>query len=450
MSTSSAADPVALLQDLIRINTVNPPGNEIACVQYVVDRLSHRDDLDIKILGPTPDRASLIVRFPGRGIAPPLLLHGHSDVVPVTGQEWLHPPFDGKLVDGEIWGRGSTDMKGGLAMMLTSLARLHEAGERPPGDVVLAMVADEEHGSLAGARWLVREHPELFAGIRYAIGEEGGAGIELGGRRFHPIVVAEKRACWYRVTLRGPGGHASRLAPPGTPMEQLGRLLTALSGVRLPRHQGPAAYRMLTELSAELPPPLRDAVLAVRDDTDDRHPAGLPMAQALQIDSLLRNTVNPTVVRTSDKINVVPAEITVDLDGRILPGDHTREEFLSELHALIGPELSAELSMELLVEGLQVAQERIEEPEFGGFYETLAGITRKADPGAVPLPMMSPASTDAGFFAQLGIRCYGWLPMKVPAGSEYRTLLHSANERIPVEALEFGTDCLTALLREYR
>ncbi|MCX4820779.1 M20/M25/M40 family metallo-hydrolase [Streptomyces sp. NBC_01142] len=447
MSTSSAVDPVPLLQDLIRINTTNPPGNEIACAQYLVERLAHRDDLDIKIVGRSRDRANLIVRFPGRGIAPPLLLHGHSDVVPVSGQDWQHPPFEATLVDGEVWGRGSIDMKGGLAMMLSSLARLHQAGERPPGDVVLAVVADEEHGSLAGARWLVREHPELFAGIRCAIGEEGGAGIELGGRRFHPIVVAEKRACWFRATLRGPGGHASRLTPPGTPMEQLGRLLTALTGVRLPRHQEPAAYRMLTELAGALPEPLSAAMRGIRDDNDgDAPPAGLPMSQALQIDSLLRNTVNPTIVRTSDKINVVPAEITVDLDGRILPGAHTREEFLSELRALTGPDLP----LDLLVEGLQVVQDRIEEPEFGGFYETLADITRKADPDAVPLPMMSPASTDAGFFAQLGIRCYGWLPMKLPAGSDHRTLLHSANERIPVEALEFGTECLTSLLRDYR
>ncbi|CAL9628533.1 Succinyl-diaminopimelate desuccinylase [Streptomyces sp. enrichment culture] len=442
----SLANPVPLLRDLIRIDTTNPPGNEIACVRYLTGRLAHRDDLDITVLGPSADRANLIVRFPGRGAAPPLLLHGHSDVVPVTGQDWRYPPFEARLVDGEVWGRGSVDMKGGLSMMLSSLARLHEAGERPAGDVVLAVVADEEHGSIAGARWLTREHPELFTGIRYAVGEEGGAGIELGGRRFHPIVVAEKRACWFRATLTGPGGHASRQAPARTATGRLGHLLTALSGARLPRHREPAAERMLTELAGHLPEPLAGRLLAVRDDVEDLPPAGLPEDQALQIDSLLRNTVNPTVVRAGDKINVVPGEITVDLDGRILPGDHTREEFLGELRALTGPDVP----LELLVEGFPVDQSRIAEPEFGGFYETLADITRKADPDAAPLPMMSPASTDAGFFAQLGIRCYGWLPLKVPAGSPYRTLLHRADERIPVEALEFGTQCMTALLRDYR
>jgi acetylornithine deacetylase/succinyl-diaminopimelate desuccinylase-like protein len=446
MAAPLATDPLPLLRDLIRIDTTNPPGHERACVDYLTARLAHRDELDVKVLGRDPDRANLVVRFPGRGAAPPLLLHGHSDVVPVTGQRWQHPPFGAELIDGEVWGRGAIDMKGGLAMMLTALTRLHEAGQRPAGDVVLAVVADEEHGSINGARWLTAEHPELFTGVRYGIGEEGGAGLDLAGLRIHPIVVAEKRACWFRATLRGPGGHASRLAPPGTPVGRLGALLSALSGARLPRHQEPAAHRMLTELAAVLPEPLATAVRTLRDDPADAPPTGLPQAEALQLDSVLRHTVNPTVVRAGDKINVVPAEVTADLDGRILPGEHTREQFEAELRALIGPDAV----LDLLVEGLAVRQDRIAEPTFGGFYERLADLTRKADPEAVPLPMMTPAATDAGFFARLGIRCYGWLPLKLPAGSGHRTLLHAADERVPVDALEFGTALLTELLRDYR
>jgi acetylornithine deacetylase/succinyl-diaminopimelate desuccinylase-like protein len=439
-------DPVPLLRDLIRIDTTNPPGNESRCVDLLAARLAGRDDVDVKILGPSRDRTNLVARFPGRGLAPPLLLHGHSDVVPVTGQEWRFPPFEGAVADGQVWGRGAVDMKGGLAMMLSALARLHDSGEAPAGDVVLAVVADEENGSRAGAGHLVAEYPELFGGVRCAIGEEGGAGVELGGRRFHPIVVAEKRACWLRATLRGRGGHASRLPPPGTPMEQLGRLVGAVTGARLPRHREPAADRMLQELARALPEPLAAAIRVLREDPDDAPPAGLPPASALQLDSLLRHTVNATVVRTPDKINMIPAEITVDMDGRILPGSHTVADFVAELHARIG----SDLPMELLLEGSQVYQERIPEPEFGGFYDTLADITRRADPDAVPLPMMSPASTDARLFAQLGIRCYGWLPLRLLAGSDHRTLLHMADERIPIEALEFGTRCLAELLRRYR
>jgi acetylornithine deacetylase/succinyl-diaminopimelate desuccinylase-like protein len=445
MSPSLATDPVPLLQDLIRIDTTNPPGNESACVAHI-EKLLVDAGIDYKVLGPSVERTNLVARIPGRGEAPPLLLHAHSDVVPVTGQQWTHPPFEGSIVDGHVWGRGAIDMKGGLAMMLSALFRLVERGERPAGDVVLAVVADEENGSRAGAGHLVRHHPGLFEGIRYAIGEEGGAGIELAGVRFHPIVVAEKRAAWLRLTLRGPGGHGSRLAPPDTPMARLGRILTALSGVRLPRHQMPAADRMLAALAEALPQPLAGHISRLRADTDgDAPPAGLPQAEGLQLDSVLRHTVNPTVVRTSDKINMVPAEITVDLDGRILPGDFDVDDFTAELRELIGEDVHTEL----LLEGSKVHQNRIAEPEFGPFYDRLESLLRRADPDGVPLPMMSPASTDARLFAQLGIRCYGWLPLLLPAGSSYRRMLHCADERVPVDALEFGTRCLTDLLRDY-
>ncbi|GAA2553679.1 M20/M25/M40 family metallo-hydrolase [Winogradskya consettensis] len=438
-------DPVALAQDLIRFDTTNPPGNEKACVEYVRDLLAAAG-VESRLLGSDPNRPNLVARFPGRGEAPPLLLHAHSDVVPVTGQQWTHPPFEGRIVDGHLWGRGAIDMKGGLAMMLAALLGLHAAGERPAGDVILAVVADEEDGSKAGAGYLVREHPELFEGVRYAIGEEGGAGMELGGVRMHPIVVGEKRAGWLRVTLRGPGGHGSRLSPPGTPIAQLARLLTALTEVRLPRHLTPAVDRMLTALAAALPEPLAQDLSRMRvGRAYDVIPTALPLEEGLYLDSLLRHTVNPTIVRTTEKINVIPAEVTVDLDGRILPGGFTVDDFVAEIRELIGPEPV----IELLLEGARVDPATIAEPEFGAFYDTMAAILLKADPDAVPVPMVSPASTDARLFAQLGIRCYGWLPMKVPAGSGYRRLLHCADERIPVESLHFGTECLTELLRTF-
>lgn len=446
MTAELSTDPLPMLRDLIRIDTTNPPGREGLVVAHL-QRLLADTGADLKVLGPDRERANLVARFPGRGEAPPLLLHAHSDVVPVDGQVWDHPPFEARVVDGHVWGRGAIDMKGGLAMMLAALARLAAAGERPAGDVVLAVVADEEAGSAVGARYLVDRHPELFAGIRCAIGEEGGAGVDLAGVRFHPIVVAEKRAAWLRATLRGPGGHGSRLTPPDTPMARLGRLLTALSGTRLPRHQTPAADRMLAALAAALPEPLAADVAHYREDrAGDRPPSGLPQFEALRLDSVLRHTVNPTIVRTTEKINVVPSEITVDLDGRVLPGEFTVDDFVAELRERVGPDVE----FDLLLEGSRVRPELIAEPEFGGFYDTMSDILAKADPGGTPLPMVSPASTDARLFAQLGIRCYGWLPLKLPAGVDYRGLLHTANERVPVDALELGAHCLTELLRTYR
>ncbi|MEU3624593.1 hypothetical protein BS329_36190 [Amycolatopsis coloradensis] len=446
MPPEFASDPLPLLQDLIRIDTTNPPGREGEVVAYL-RRLLADSGAELTVLGPDPLRTNLVARFPGRGEAPPLLLHAHSDVVPVDGQEWDHPPFEARIVDDHVWGRGAIDMKGGLAMMLAALSRLAATGERPSGDVLLAVVADEEAGSAVGARYLVDRHPGLFDGVRYAIGEEGGAGVDLAGQRFHPIVVAEKRACWLRVTLRGPGGHGSRLTPPDTPMARLGKLLTTLSGTRMPRHQTQAADRMLAALAAALPEPMAAGVARYRaDQAGDPRPEGLPLSEALRLDSVLRHTANPTIVRTTEKINVVPSEITVDLDGRVLPGGFTVEDFTGELRGLIGHDAE----FELLLEGSMVRPELIAEPEFGGFYDTMAEILTKADAGATPLPMVSPASTDARLFAQLGIRCYGWLPLRLPAGVDYRGMLHTANERVPVEALEFGTTCLRDLLRSYR
>jgi acetylornithine deacetylase/succinyl-diaminopimelate desuccinylase-like protein len=446
IGASVRTDPVGLTADLIRIDTTNPPGHEAELVRYITPLL-RRAGVEPFVTGPAQDRLSLVARFPGRGAAPPLLLHAHADVVPTAGQVWTHPPFEGRLVDGEIWGRGAIDMKGGLAMMMCALGRIAAAGERPAGDVVLAVVADEEQGSRHGASYLVSEHARLFDGVRYAIGEEGGADIDLGGRRFHPIVVAEKRACWLRVTLRGPGGHGSRLPSPATPMAKLGAMLTALTAVRLPRHRTPAADRMLAALSAALPGPLADRVAALRTGSDeDEKAAGLPEAAARYLDSLLRHTVNPTIIRTAEKINVVPAEITVDLDGRILPGEFGREDLVREVRALIGPGPQVEVLHE---EGGEAARAAIAEPEFGPFYHLLAGLLAQHDPEGVALPMITPATTDAIIFAQLGIRCYGWLPMRLPAGSGHRALLHAADERVPAEALEFGTQCLTQLLRGY-
>lgn len=443
---STVTDPAGLTADLIRIDTTNPPGNEAELIRHIAPLL-RMPGVEPLVTGPAEDRLSLVARFPGRGEAPPLLLHAHADVVPAAGQAWTHPPFEGRLVDGEIWGRGAIDMKGGLAMMICALGRLAAAGQRPAGDVILAVVADEEQGSAAGASYLADMHARLFDGVRYAIGEEGGAGIDLGGRRFHPVVVAEKRACWLRVTLRGPGGHGSRPPSPTTPMTRLGPLLTALTTVRLPRHNTPAADRMLGALAGALPGPLGDRVAALGAAQDgDEEPTGLPEAAARHLDSLLRHTVNPTVIRAGEKINVMPAEITIDLDGRILPGEFSGADLTAEVRALIGQGPQLEMLRE---EGSETARAAIAEPEFGPFFRTLTGVLAEHDPDGVALPMLSPATTDAIIFGRLGIRCYGWLPMRLPAGGEHRALLHAADERVPVEALEFGTRCLTQLLRGY-
>jgi acetylornithine deacetylase/succinyl-diaminopimelate desuccinylase-like protein len=428
-------DPVEVLQRLIRFDTTNPPGNERDCIAYLGGLL---DEAGIawQMLGARPERANLVARVPGRGLAPSLLLHGHADVVPTEGQTWSHPPLEGRLVGGEVWGRGALDMKGGVVMMLAALLRARAEGG-PAGDVVLAVVADEEFNGTYGARYLVEQHPGLFEGVREAIGEDGGAGLELAGLRFHPIVVAEKRACWLRLTLRGPGGHASRAAGDAGTVPRLGRMLAGLGGGTLAPRVIPTVERMLAELAEALPP--AQAAL-VRRLPDPDALAALPPADASYLTAVLHDTANATVLRASSKINVIPANVTVELDGRLLPGV-TTEEYLAALTARMG-ELPG---MEILYDG-----ETMPEPRLGAFYELLARILRARDPQGVPLPMLTTGATDARYFARLGIATYGWMPLLLPTGGGHRATLHAADERIPVDALAFGIDCLTDLLRSPR
>ncbi|MQY12852.1 Succinyl-diaminopimelate desuccinylase [Streptomyces sp. RB5] len=434
-------DPLGLAQRLIRFDTVNPPGAERDCVLWVRDLLDGAG-LDTRIVARDPQRPNLIARLPGRGLAAPLLLHAHVDVVPVAGQDWTRPPFSAEVVDGELWGRGSVDMKGHLAMMLAALLRLAAAGTPPAGDVILAVVPDEEAGSGTGAKYLVNEHPELFDGVRYAIGEDGGAELGLGRQvRLHPIVVAEKRACWVRATVHGEPGHGSRVAGPGGAAHKLLRLLTAIDGGGLGVELTPVVDRMLAELSAVLPPPYDKRLAAFRaDPADPAALADLDDADARYLRSLVQHTVNATVIHGGTGTNVLPAHISVDLDGRLLPGDFGREEFLARLRERAG----VEMDLEILVEG-----EQMPEPELDGFYERLADVLKARDPGGVTFPMVTTASTDARLFPQLGIRCYGWLPLLHDPARSYRGRLHCPDERIAVEALEFGAACFTDLLLDH-
>ncbi|MFD4410139.1 M20/M25/M40 family metallo-hydrolase [Streptomyces sp. NPDC058476] len=434
-------DAVTLAQRLIRFDTTNPPGHEAACVRFVESLLSDAG-IATRIVAKDPERPNLVARLPGRGEAPPLLLHAHVDVVPTAGQDWTHPPFSGDLRDGHVWGRGAIDMKGSLAGMLAALLRLKAYGTPPAGDVILAVVSDEENGSAVGARYLVQEHAHLFDRVAYAVGEDGGAGLELGGRRrLHPIVVAEKRAVWLRATFHGPAGHASRVTPAHAAPRLLARLLNALDDGGLGPRSTEAGTRMLTELAAAHPGPLGEALLRFRDDPADTAALDtLSERDARYLCSVSRHTANPTVIRAGTKTNVVPGEISVDIDGRLLPGPFTTDGFIAELKDRAG----FPMDVEVLVEG-----EEMPGPVFGPFYDRLAGVLRAADPDGIPVPMVTTASTDARLFPQLGIASYGFMPLLLGAGLPYRDLLHAPDERVPVQALRFGAHCFEQLLLSY-
>jgi acetylornithine deacetylase/succinyl-diaminopimelate desuccinylase-like protein len=428
--------PPELLQNLIRFNTTNPPGNERPCIEYL-NRLLTEAGFSTTILAKDPERPNLITRLAGQGKAPPLLLYGHVDVVTTERQTWQHPPFDGQLLDGYIWGRGALDMKGGIVMMLAAILRAREEGHLPAGDVVLAVVSDEEAGGYFGARYLVEEHSQLFHGICYAIGEFGGFSFMVAGRRFYPIMVAEKQMCRLQVTVRGPGGHSS-LYWRGGAMARLAIMLRRLDEKPLPVHVTPVTRLMFREISSHLPFPQSLMLSQLLNPHLTQPILGLLGKRGHTFEPLFRHTVNATIVRGGEQVNVIPSEIVVDLDGRLLPG-FSPDSLMAEVQQIVGSDVDLEV----------VRHDSGPTAPDLGLFDTLASILREADPSGVPVPMLLPAATDGRLFARLGIQTYGFLPMPLPAEFNFSETIHSADERIPVAALEFGTEAIYHLLKRF-
>lgn len=438
MTASPAAvpSPAELLQALIRFETVNPPGGEAACLTWVRELLGAHG-ITSELLAAEPDRPNLLARLPGRGQSPPLLLYGHVDVVGVAGQEWSRPPFAGDVVDGWVWGRGALDMKGGVAMLLHAFLSLAANGGAPAGDVLLALLSDEEAGGDLGARFLVERHPERLAGVRYALGEFGGFSLQLGSRRLYPIQIAEKRFCTLRLTVRGPGGHGSMPRPGGT-MARLAAAVQALDSTPLP---------------IRLTPPVRAMIETIADAADEEWEARLrglldpatvdvALAEMAPADALfapiLRHTAAPTIVRAGDKFNVVPALAELTVDGRVLPG-RPDAEFLDDVRAVVGDDVELEV----------VRSETGRDAPDTGLFELLASVLREADPEGIPVPLVLMGATDGRIFDELGIQSYGFVPLRLPPDFAFLRHIHAADERVPVEALDFGAAAILRVLERY-
>ncbi len=436
MTSAAIQDqPAELLRGLLRFDTSNPPGGERECIDWIKGLLEQLG-CEVRLFAQEPERPNLVARLQGRGSSPPLLLQGHVDVVAARG-EWRHPPFAGDLADGYVWGRGALDMKGGVAMMLAAFMRAKASGVQPPGDVILCLLADEEAGSPLGAAFMVREHAELFDGVRYSIGEFGGFTMDVAGRRFYPIMVAEKQICWTRATLRGPAGHGS-MPIRGGAMGKLGRVLHKLDSRRLPVHVTDVTRSMVGAIADDVPAtlalPLRGLL---RPALTDRLLDAFGERGRI-FDPLLHNTVSATIVGGGEKENVIPDTIELTLDGRLLPG-FGPEQLFAELRALTGAEMEFEIGQHDAVTA---------EPDLAMF-DALAGVLRELDPLAKPIPMLLPGVTDGRFFSRLGIQTYGFLPMQLPPELPFMQLIHAENERLPADAVEFGTAAIGRVLERF-
>lgn len=428
--------PAELLQNLIRFDTTNLPGNEAECIKYI-DNLLKIAGFETSILAKDPARPNLVARLPGSSNAKPLMLYGHVDVVSTENQNWQHPPFEGKVVDGYVWGRGALDDKGGVAMILAAFLRAKAEGLKPPGDVVLIIVSDEETGGEYGARYMVENHAELFEGVQYAIGEFGGFTFYIRKQKFYPIMVAEKQPCKVRATVRGPGGHGS-LPVRGGAIARLAKLLQRLDERRLPVHIIPVVRQMLETMIGSVPfftgmglrlllnPSLTDKLLSLLGE------------QRGDLEPLLHNTFNVTRVQGGGPTLMIPSEIVVEIIGSILPG-YSPDDFLSELHQIVGDDVELEIVY------LEPAPP---EPDMG-LFETLRDILLESDPKGIPVPLLLPSPTDARTFNRLGIQTYGFLPMNLPPDFNFSRTMHAADERVPVEAIEFGTNAIYKVLQRF-
>ncbi len=429
-------EPLEITQSLIRLETVNPPGNEAIAQQYLRDLLE-QEGFSVEMIEAVPGRPNLITRLQGRGEKPPLLFYGHTDVVGVGGQQWQFPPFDAVVEDGVLFGRGALDMKAGVAMLVHSLLRAAEDGVQPAGDIVLAIVVDEETGGEVGMQYLLREHPQIFADVRHALGEFGGFPLYVAGRKFYRIGVSQKQYARIRLTFRAACGHGS-LPAAETVMGELGTALATLDAYRMPYHKTPLAEQIVHTLSEHLDGDIAQALLDLLDPATFGD-ALTRIPDAARFESLFRDTANPTIVSAGGKFNVIPSEAMVDIDARIIPG-RTAEDVVRKLRTLLGSDVEIEV----------VAAGPKTKPEVDyALFDLLAGLLREYDPAGIPVPYLFNESPDGRLLENHGIQNYGFLPMNLPPEIDLPSLIHGEDERVPVSAIQFGADILFDLISRY-
>jgi acetylornithine deacetylase/succinyl-diaminopimelate desuccinylase-like protein len=433
MKDTAVGEVAGICRDLLRIDTTNTGDprttvGERAAAEYVAEKLAEAG-VESQIFESAPKRASLVARIPGTDSARgALLVHGHLDVVPADASEWSVPPFAAEEKDGYLWGRGAIDMKDFDAMVLAVVREWKRTGVVPPRDIVLCFLADEEAGMQYGSQFMAREHPELFEGCTEAIGEVGGFSYTVrDDLRLYLIETAEKGIDWLRLHARGRPGHGSFVHDDNA-VTALAEAVARVGRHRFPMVITPTVRAFLEQVSE---------VLGVDLNPDDPELAiGKLGPIANLIGATVRNTANPTRLEAGYKDNVIPGKASATIDCRTLPGQ--AEIFLEQLRDVVGPDIE--------IEHLQ-QQPAVETTFDGTLVDAMAAALRAEDPGARAVPYMLSGGTDAKAFTELGIRCFGFAPLQLPADLNFSALFHGVDERVPVEGLRFGVRVLDRFLR---
>ena len=425
---------VELCSDLIRIDTSNTGDPETVtgereAAEYVAAKLTEVG-YEVEILDSgAPRRTNVFARLKGanpeRGA---LLVHGHLDVVPAEPAEWSVHPFSGAVQDGYVWGRGAVDMKDMLAMTIAVARQFKREGFVPPRDIVFAFLADEEAGGSYGSHWLVKNRPDLFEGCTEAIGEVGGFSLTLGeNRRVYLIETAEKGMAWMRLRAKGKPGHGSFLH------DDNAVTILAEAVARLGRHRFPLVMTDTVRAFAER---VRELTGMEFPDEDIEGAFAKLGPVARMVGATVRDTANPTMLSAGYKANVIPSTAEATVDCRVLPG--RRDAFLREIDELLGPDVEREWIQDLTAL----------ETEFDGpLVDAMVAALRSEDPESHAVPYMLSGGTDAKAFVELGMRCFGFAPLRLPPDLDFASLFHGIDERVPVDALLFGTKVLDRFLR---
>ena len=429
--TENAQDEVVdICRDLIRIDTTNPGDNsgpgEREAAEYVAGLLADVG-LEPVVLESEPRRASVVARVPGSDSSrPALLIHGHLDVVPAHAADWKVDPFAAELAEGCIWGRGAVDMKDMDAIVLATIGQRMREDRRPPRDILLVFTADEEAGGGYGAKFLVQKHADLFEGVTEAIGEVGGFSVVVGDQRMYVVQTAEKGIAWMRLAAEGTAGHGSMIQPDNA--------VTALaeSVARIGRHEWPLRLRPSVRAFLEAAAQALDVPFDPENPDTVLNRLG-PMRR--MIAATVRNTVNPTRLQAGYKVNVVPQSANAEIDGRFIPG--YEEEFLAQIDQLLAEGVRREFIYH------DVA---VETTPDGDLYRAMTESLLAEDPGASVVPYCMSGGTDAKWFSKLGIRCFGFSPLKLPPELDFSGMFHGIDERVPVDGLRFGVRVLDRFL----